>query len=119
LQADNCDDQIPYDVALCIYRVAQEALRNILRHANAKQAEIKLQRFGNELHLEVRDDGKGFDPHDVGKRISLGHASMRERMRLLDGTMDLISSPGKGTAVYVKLLLKGEGNEHPARAYSG
>ena len=87
------------DVALCLFRVAQEALRNATRHANARTASVALRQMDDGLLLAVSDDGEGFDPMNKGTRRSLGLASMRERVHLLHGTLDVESAPGHGTAV--------------------
>ncbi len=87
------------DAALCLYRVAQEALNNIVRHAGANTASVTLRSMDGGLVLAVQDDGAGFDPGDPARSRSLGLASMRERVRLVDGTLDVESAPGRGTTV--------------------
>jgi signal transduction histidine kinase len=86
-------------VALGMYRVAQEALRNIGRHAKASIVELSLAFSDDGLRLAVRDNGSGFEPDVQPPRPSLGHASMRERIRLLGGTLAIQSTPGRGTTV--------------------
>jgi PAS domain S-box-containing protein len=87
------------DVALCLFRVAQEALNNVSRHAGATAATVRLRTTDDGLLLAVADDGVGFDPEDPGAGGHLGLASMRERVRLVDGTLDIESAPGHGTTV--------------------
>jgi signal transduction histidine kinase len=87
------------DVALCLFRVTQEALNNVTRHADAKVATVRLRQADGGLLLAVSDNGAGFDPADQDKRGRLGLVSMRERARLVDGTLDIESAPGKGTTV--------------------
>jgi PAS domain S-box-containing protein len=87
------------DVALCLFRVAQEALNNVARHAGASAASVKLREMDDGLLLAVRDDGVGFDPGSPEKGRSLGLASMRERVRLVRGTLDVESAPGRGTTI--------------------
>jgi len=87
------------DAALCLFRVAQEALNNALRHAGARTARLVLRPLDGGLVLAVRDDGVGFDPARPKRGRSLGLASMRERLRLVNGTLDIESAPGQGTAV--------------------
>jgi signal transduction histidine kinase len=90
------------DVATCLYRVAQESLRNVSRHAKAKQVRIELARIRNGLQLMVGDDGVGFDTnHPQDKQGGLGLLSMRERVALVDGTLDIQSVDGEGTRVRV------------------
>jgi PAS domain S-box-containing protein len=87
------------DEALCLFRVAQEALNNVARHSGARKAGIALRRLDGGVVLAVRDDGVGFDP--IGHRTprTLGLASMRERVRLVNGTFDIESAPGRGATV--------------------
>lgn len=90
---------IPREAALCLFRVAQEALRNAVRHANARTAEVSLRALDGGLQLAVHDDGVGFEPARERGRPSLGLASMRERAELLRGEFDIESAPGQGTTV--------------------
>ena len=87
------------DAALCLFRVAQEALNNVVRHAHARTASVDLRPMDGGLLLAVRDDGVGFDPAGPRAGRSLGLASMRERVQLVGGTLDVESVPGQGTAV--------------------
>jgi signal transduction histidine kinase len=109
-------ENLPRDVALCLFRIAQEGLRNIARHANATQAEIRLRRLDGGLQIVIRDDGSGFDPARDRNRVSLGLASMRQRAALLGGKVDIDSSPGHGTTIRAWIPLKEEGRESSARA---
>jgi len=93
--------------ALCLFRVAQEALNNIVRHAGARVATVSLMTRDGGLCLTIRDDGIGFDPASPRPRKTLGLASMRERVRLLRGTLDVQAAPGLGTAI--SAWLPGEG----------
>lgn len=90
---------VPNDAALCLFRVAQESLSNAARHARARSVEVALQGLDGGLQLTVRDDGIGFDPALPRDRAGLGLASMRERVRLLGGRLEIASTPGKGTAI--------------------
>ncbi|MFS8479422.1 MAG: GAF domain-containing protein [Micromonosporaceae bacterium] len=83
-----------------VYRVAQEALHNALRHAQPRTVEISLAADGGALTLEIRDDGKGFDPANVA---SLGLASMRDRARAAGGRLAVVSRPGRGTTVRLEV----------------
>ena len=96
------------ETALCLFRVAQEALNNVARHSGAGVAGVTLRQVDDGLLLAVRDDGVGFDPAIPGKGRSLGLASMRERVRLVNGTLDLESAPGRGTSVIVWVPAAGE-----------
>jgi signal transduction histidine kinase len=99
VEADRLPQTVPKDVALGIYRVAQEALRNVVRHAKASTVQLSLALSDGGLLLTVTDNGSGFDPDVPAHRQSVGHASMRERMRSLGGKLDIQSTPGLGTTV--------------------
>jgi PAS domain S-box-containing protein len=99
LDLDPKADQLARDGALCLFRVAQEALNNVARHSRGRVARVALQPMDDGVLLAVRDDGVGFDPASPGTRKTLGLASMRERLRLVHGTLDIESAPGNGTAV--------------------
>jgi signal transduction histidine kinase len=90
---------VPPETALCLFRVAQEALRNVARHARARTAAVSLHGLEGGLQLAVHDDGCGFDPAAERNRPSLGLASMRERVQLLGGELDIDSAPGHGTTI--------------------
>ena len=91
--------RLPQDTALCLFRIAQEALRNVVRHARANAVEVSLAPMDGGLQLAVSDNGAGFDAARDSGRHSLGHASMRERVHLLGGEVDIESTPGRGTTV--------------------
>ena len=92
-------DQLARDSALCLFRVAQEALNNVARHSRGQVARVALQPMDGGVLLAVRDDGVGFDAGSPGTGKTLGLASMRERLRLVHGTLDIESTPGNGTAI--------------------
>ena len=99
VSVDAPPDAVGREAALCLFRVAQEALTNVIRHAEARTASVELRRMDGGLLLAVRDDGAGFDPAAPRTGRSLGLASMRERVQLASGTLDVESSPGHGTLV--------------------
>lgn len=92
---------------LALYRIAQEALSNVMRHANAKNAWIELDYQSTCIQLSVKDDGNGFAvPKQPGNLVQKGHfglLGMRERADLIHGKLEIISAPGKGTVVTVRL----------------
>ena len=96
----------PSEVALCLFRVAQEALRNIVRHAQARMVRISLRKLEGGLQLIVADDGVGFDSAAPRERPGLGLASMHERARQLDGTLEIDTAPGQGTTVLAWVPVK-------------
>lgn len=85
-----------------IFRMVQESLNNVEKHANAKYASVRLKQDGRQLTIVVRDHGKGFNPAKVSRR-RFGLRSIRERARLMGGTAQIESAPGKGTSVIVRL----------------
>jgi signal transduction histidine kinase len=99
VEADPLPQSLPKEVALGIYRVAQEALRNVARHAKASIVRLSLALSDDGLLLAVTDNGSGFEPGVPVRRPSVGHASMRERMRSLGGKLDIQSTPGVGTTI--------------------
>jgi signal transduction histidine kinase len=103
----NVSRWLPADVALCLYRVAQEGLQNVVKHSGAKSATVELAAADGEIRLNIVDNGKGFDIGIVTK--GLGLVSMRERVRQVNGQIHWRSHPGKGTHVYVRVPLPAAG----------
>ena len=99
---------IPDDISLCLYRVAQECLRNVGKHAQATEARVVLSGGLDEIAMEIADVGNGFDPEKVGGKGGLGLISMEERVRLVKGTFSIRSQPGTGTQVTVRVPLGGK-----------
>ena len=97
---------VPPETALCLFRVAQEALRNVGRHAKARTVEVSLRSLDGGLQLALCDDGVGFDPALERAGPHLGLASMYERVQLLGGELDLESAPGHGTTILAWVPLK-------------
>jgi signal transduction histidine kinase len=89
-------------VALCLYRIAQEALHNIAKHSQAEDASVHLAHQGDEVHLHIADSGVGFDPVAVDHG-GLGLLSMRERVGVLKGNLVIHASPGGGTRIGVSV----------------
>ena len=100
-EVDSQLEELPQDVELVIYRVAQEALTNAARHSGARQIDVSLGRFDSTVVLEVCDDGCGF-AFAEGER-GLGVSGMRERALLVDGKLDIESSRGRGTVVRLEV----------------
>jgi signal transduction histidine kinase len=105
VKVDDVPRQLPPDVALCAFRICQEALQNVSRHAQASAVGITLRTVNGQLCLTVRDNGVGFDPERDRIRASLGHASMRERVRLVGGEVNIHSHPGLGTTIETQIPL--------------
>lgn len=88
------------EAELVIYRIAQEALTNVVRHAGARRGVLELAAAGGRVALSIRDDGRGFDPAATG---GAGLRGMRERAVLIGGDLRLVSRPGEGTTVRLEL----------------
>jgi signal transduction histidine kinase len=99
---------ISMDLSICLFRIIQESLRNIAKHAQANEAEISLNRLDGSIFLTIKDQGIGFDPKQVREKPGLGLSSMRERVRLVNGEISIKSGQGQGTVVEVHAPLNQE-----------
>ena len=91
----------PY--ATAVFRIVQESLANVAKHAGASGVSLEIERTGDAIVLAVRDDGRGFDPRAPRPATSLGLMGLRERAQLLNGTIAITSTPGAGTQVEVRI----------------
>ncbi len=96
---------VPDDVALCLYRIVQEGLQNVIKHSGSVTAKVELMSNENELCLIVSDQGCGFDSMVATGEVSLGLVSMRERVRLVRGQISVESRKGEGTRIKVQVPL--------------
>ena len=103
------------DASTALFRILQETLTNVARHAGATRAEVVLQKQRARLVLRIRDNGRGFDQADPSLSASLGLLGMRERAAMLGGGVSISSAPGKGTSVtaWIPLLPPGESGVMP------
>lgn len=99
------NDAIPPDIAICVYRVVQESLRNVAKHSGSKSAEVTLAIEGSDLHLAIKDLGRGFDV-DHARGTGLGMLSVRERVRLCRGSIEITSDLDRGTTVTARIPLE-------------
>jgi len=99
---------LPQEISLCLIRVLQEALQNAAKHSGVRHAEVELRGTPDEIHLRVRDLGKGFDLNAAMHGRGLGLTSMQERVRLLNGAVLIQSKPMGGTTVQVRVPVKPE-----------
>jgi len=102
----NIPDSLPRDVALCLYRVIQESLQNIIKHSGAYAAGLELYGSPSEIRLRIADEGVGFEPELAVRKQGLGLLSMRERLRLVGGTISIESKPLRGTRIEVVVPLR-------------
>ena len=110
---------LPQELASCLYRVAQEGMRNVSRHAQATQVDVKLIKVDGGLKLSIQDNGQGFEMKErKSGKYGLGLIGMEERVRVVHGTYEVESTPGQGTKITVWVPIregrreKGEGEEH-------
>lgn len=101
-------DSVPKEIALCLYRILQESLRNIAKHAKVHEASVTLQREGNNLTLTIRDEGLGFTLPSRPDHHGLGLASMRERIQFVKGEFSITSKPGEGTVIRATIPIEKE-----------
>jgi signal transduction histidine kinase len=94
---------LPSDIGLCLFRVLQEALHNAAKHSGVKRTEVQLRGESGEIHLIVKDLGKGFDLAAGAKGRGLGLTSMQERVRLVNGVISFESKPMTGTTIHVRV----------------
>ncbi|MHC4513273.1 MAG: sensor histidine kinase [Planctomycetota bacterium] len=108
IQVEFVDREVPRtlheDVALCLFRIVQETLRNVARHSGARQARAKLSGSPDAIRLQVADAGVGFDP-DASRKNGLGLVGMEERLRLVGGEITIHSRPSQGTRIDVRVPL--------------
>jgi PAS domain S-box-containing protein len=96
---------LPFEIGLSLFRVLQEALHNVMKHSGVKRIEVQLREDSGEIHLIIRDSGKGFDVEAALRGKGLGLTSMRERVRLVNGTISIESKPMGGTTIHVRVPL--------------
>jgi PAS domain S-box-containing protein len=110
---------LPPNVAIAGFRVAQEAVNNVVRHARAKHIWVKLRQSDHEVNLAVRDDGVGFDPEAARRRAARGESfgllGIQERVELLGGRAEIRSQPRRGTRIRVWLPMAFPRSEHDSR----
>jgi signal transduction histidine kinase len=100
-EPENVPTDLSGDVKLCLYRVLQEGLRNVAKHAGATRVRVRLAGDGGALRFALKDNGIGFSPEGMGQYTGLGLISMRERAHLVGGDFSLESKPGEGTVLRV------------------
>jgi PAS domain S-box-containing protein len=102
--ASGLTNGLPSDVALCLFRVAQEALNNVLKHSNSRKASVEVVASGQVIALKITDSGQGFDPASC--HWGIGLTSMRERLRVVGSELIVRSSPGEGTEIFAEVKLE-------------
>lgn len=101
---------LPMEIGSCVYKLAQASLRNVAQHAHTREASVAIERDHNRIRVTITDKGNGFKPSRAGSMIGLGIEGMRERVRLVHGTLAVLSKPGTGTKILAEVPLP-EANE--------
>lgn len=109
--AHEIPDQIPTEVAICLFRIVQEALRNVVKHSQTSEAKVELSGNGDGIDLCISDCGIGFDAESAHPKGGLGLISIRERLRLVGGRLAVESEPLRGTRIRVRVPLLGGVNQ--------
>lgn len=97
---ENIPRALPEEISLCVYRVLQEALQNVVKHSVSGHAEVSLSGQIDTLIMEIQDSGAGFDPHEVMRGPGLGLTSMKERLKVVGGQLSIHSQRGLGTTIH-------------------
>ena len=100
VQFENIPEALPPEISLCLYRVLQEALQNVLKHSVSRRAHVSLNGQINTINLTVKDSGPGFDPHEAMRGPGLGLTSMKERLKVVGGQLSIQSQRGHGTTIH-------------------
>jgi signal transduction histidine kinase len=102
-KAGNLPRNLREDISLCLYRVTQESLQNVIKHSAATSVQVRIKAEHGQIHLSVSDNGNGFDPEAAKAKGSLGLISIDERVRAVKGEAKVISSVGAGTNIEVRV----------------
>jgi PAS domain S-box-containing protein len=111
LDSDEIPQDVPQDISLCLFRVLQEALHNAAKHSGVRHFRVQIRLRPRELHLIVSDAGVGFEVETIPDQRGLGLISMRERVRLLNGTITIQSQPMVGTTIHASIPYETESYE--------
>jgi PAS domain S-box-containing protein len=108
---------LPQEIAVCFFRVLQEAVQNAIKHSASRNLQVTLKGKADEIELTVSDFGVGFDPDDASKVRGLGLTSMKERLKLVNGTFVLDSQLGRGTKIHARVPWCGESSNRKRMAF--
>lgn len=98
-------DKMNEKLEIYLYRILQESLNNIYKHADATEAKVKMKRIHNSLIIDICDNGIGFDPKIIEQSGSYGLKNIRDRVNLLRGRINIKSAPGKGTCIHIRISI--------------
>jgi len=110
---DGVPASVPADTALCVFRLVQESLQNVLKHSGVREAQVTMTGDDGTLRLVIADAGRGFDADTAGKRGGLGLVSMRERLHLVGGSMTVRSGVGGGTTLEFQVPVRDDETPPP------
>ena len=105
VEAHDMSTSIPRNIALCVYRVVQEALQNVVKHSRSAEARVVLDESADHVDICICDSGIGFDPESTAAKTGIGLISMHERLRLVRGTLAIESYPRQGTSIKIHVPL--------------
>jgi len=103
---ENIPTALPPEISVCLYRVLQEALQNVVKHSVSRHAHVSLNGQINTINLTVKDSGAGFNPHEAMRGAGLGLTSMKERLKVIGGQLSIHSQPGRGTIIHAVAPLR-------------
>jgi signal transduction histidine kinase len=113
---EGLSETLSYETSLCLFRVLQEAVHNAIKYSGVPEVEVSLGTVSNEIRLRVHDSGAGFDLRSARNGHGLGLTSMKERLRLVHGQLEIVSKPQHGTTVLARVPLDGRPNTAGAAA---
>jgi PAS domain S-box-containing protein len=111
---EDVSSTVPFELGVTLFRILQEGLNNAVKHSGMKRIEAELTEHPGELHLYIRDSGRGFDIETALESRGLGLTSMRERARLVNGTFSIDTRPRAGTTIHVRVPFKADADSQQA-----
>jgi signal transduction histidine kinase len=106
---DDVSHPVPLEIGLCLFRILQEALHNAIKYSGVKRIEVEVVERSNEVHVKIKDSGRGFDIEATKRGSGLGLTSMQERVKLVNGAINIESKPMAGTIIHITVPLRSEG----------
>jgi PAS domain S-box-containing protein len=106
---DDVSHPVPLEIGLCLFRILQEALHNAIKYSGVKRIEVEVVELSNEVHVKIKDSGRGFDIEATKRGSGLGLTSMQERVKLVNGAINIESKPMAGTTIHITVPLRSEG----------
>jgi signal transduction histidine kinase len=110
-QHNGKDQLLPDKIKIYLFRITQECISNIIKHSQAQKAEIKILILEEQIYLEVKDDGIGYDPEEVKERKSNGLTNLKDRVKLLNGQIIIEAQKNEGSKIHIEIPLKTDHNE--------